>query len=123
MSHQWIKETERAVKFRLDEIAGYFKDTARTTCLVRHVGNDDGSMDFIVTSDDWPQVLAMVFRRLTPEELAAVVERACAAHAQSDDCPAPPGHNWKAQQSTLSKRELDHIRAMMLRAIKAGMTP
>lgn len=84
MTTPWVKHVEAVMAHHLDKIAMEFKDTALCTCIVRHRGDDVGKMDMMVTADELPQLLAVILRRMTKEEMDAVVERALkAAHPES----------------------------------------
>lgn len=59
-----LQETQEIVADCLDRIKYCFKPSANITIIVRHDGDPDGRMDFMMGDDDPHEVAKMIARRI-----------------------------------------------------------
>lgn len=113
----WVRQTENLMKEACEQVAGLFKESALVTCIVHHRGDNDGTMDMMVTPAPMAQLLAVVLRRMTKEEAEAIVERMAAANWNAE--VAEPWNRGQGKWDGLSEVQREHRRARMRVALEA----
>jgi len=61
-----LEKTQDEVGALMNEILTFFKPGAKITVLVRRPEHEDGSQDFLMTSDDIPKAIAALKLRMKP---------------------------------------------------------
>lgn len=59
-----LQQTQEVVADCLERIKYCFKPTAKITIIVRHVGDEEGRMDFVMSDDDPQEAAHVIARRI-----------------------------------------------------------